>query len=654
MLKNFTIFVSKIILILIVSLGGIVLFLPSQAKAEDVYSTLEVMAKDPQGIKVQNVNFNVFEQAIDINGNPFFGPMRASGYIKESGLQEIKVKLNTNTTQTVVIEYFIQNRPHEKFILWNLQISPNQTQNVVLTFSSVRIVLKDASGQLLKDLPFDIYSVAQDILGNKVAKDRLYESQKTGITGENIFYFTLGDYILRIKYPGINNLNALDYLFSINKDRQTDLTYVLSDIKVSARDFNDNLKTNAEFKIYKKDNNYDYKELATLNTSSEGVKKILLPAGDYKLEFKDNAGNFNKVFEFSLASGQEREFIYSQGSFRLKVLDPDKDPIVNLRVTIYKFADDQKQSQSFWAITDGNGLIELPLISGNYLAEIEGFYGSLKYTTQTFYVSDDSSNYLEYILSKVRIYLQNSANQNYKNQVFTVYRYYYDSQGNLKTGEEIGSFSTGYQGYGEIFLPPGQYIIKIGGQNSLYPISIDSEKLNNIYLTVRENLNAQTTPDNSQQYSNPVSTVMVPDSLYDVDSDGDGLANFEEYYIWQTDPYNPDTDGDGYIDSIEIKYGYNPRGPGKYTYPKYSYGKPRVSSLSIEQDKAVYLKEELVRRIGRSLGVNAKDWPTIVNAYIYGGYTINEIKDTLVYGPGMVHPTIPAVSWRKAIQYGKH
>jgi LPXTG-site transpeptidase (sortase) family protein len=46
------------------------------------------------------------------------------------------------------------------------------------------------------------------------------------------------------------------------------------------------------------------------------------------------------------------------------------------------------------------------------------------------------------------------------------------------------------------------------------------------------------------------------------DNDNDGLANYEEYEHG-TDPYNPDTDGDGYKDGEEIKAGYNPNGDGK-------------------------------------------------------------------------------------------
>ena len=46
------------------------------------------------------------------------------------------------------------------------------------------------------------------------------------------------------------------------------------------------------------------------------------------------------------------------------------------------------------------------------------------------------------------------------------------------------------------------------------------------------------------------------------DNDSDTLTNYEEYK-YGTDPYNPDTDGDGYNDGEEIKNGYNPNGEGK-------------------------------------------------------------------------------------------
>ncbi len=47
------------------------------------------------------------------------------------------------------------------------------------------------------------------------------------------------------------------------------------------------------------------------------------------------------------------------------------------------------------------------------------------------------------------------------------------------------------------------------------------------------------------------------------DTDGDGLSDGVEVHIWFTDPLKKDTDGDGYSDGQEVMSGYNPLGPGK-------------------------------------------------------------------------------------------
>ncbi|MBI1754868.1 hypothetical protein HY250_02870 [Candidatus Azambacteria bacterium] len=49
----------------------------------------------------------------------------------------------------------------------------------------------------------------------------------------------------------------------------------------------------------------------------------------------------------------------------------------------------------------------------------------------------------------------------------------------------------------------------------------------------------------------------------DADPDNDGLKNWEEG-VYKTDPRNPDTDGDGYLDGEEVASGYDPtiKAPG--------------------------------------------------------------------------------------------
>jgi hypothetical protein len=48
-----------------------------------------------------------------------------------------------------------------------------------------------------------------------------------------------------------------------------------------------------------------------------------------------------------------------------------------------------------------------------------------------------------------------------------------------------------------------------------------------------------------------------------IDSDNDGLSDGDEVNIWKSNPMNPDTDGDTYLDGAEVKNGYSPIGPGK-------------------------------------------------------------------------------------------
>lgn len=49
------------------------------------------------------------------------------------------------------------------------------------------------------------------------------------------------------------------------------------------------------------------------------------------------------------------------------------------------------------------------------------------------------------------------------------------------------------------------------------------------------------------------------------DTDADGLSDYEEVKTWKTDPLDPDTDGDTYLDGDEVSNGYDPNGSGKLT-----------------------------------------------------------------------------------------
>ena len=370
-----------------------------------------------------------------------------------------------------------------------------------------------------------------------------------------------------------------------------------------------------------------YKNLGEFSTGNEGYTELFLPPGNYRLELKNKDGQFEKNKDFTIAVGQEIEIVQNIGTFRVQLFDPNSNELSNHRIKFYRYDDGKIGQKILEKATDENGEVETILSTGNYVLEIDGIYKGLNYITEPIFINEDLTQNYEYILSKARIIIKNENNQDIKNALFYIY---HDNK------EEIGKFSTGSLGFFDIYLPPGKYIIKEDTTGNSFKIFIEPQQLNKITLSLFSGYADVDTGLNS----------MVNDSLYNKDTDGDGLSDFEEIYFYKTNPYDQDTDSDGYFDNLEIKNGYDPNSIGKYLYPIFSYDKPRLSSLYMEQDIARSLRFALNQRIAK-IEINAEDWHTIVNSYIYGGYSISEIVNTLVYGPGQVHPTIPASAWRK-------
>ncbi len=70
------------------------------------------------------------------------------------------------------------------------------------------------------------------------------------------------------------------------------------------------------------------------------------------------------------------------------------------------------------------------------------------------------------------------------------------------------------------------------------------------------------------------------------DSDSDGLTDWEEEYIYSTDPYCVDSDGDNYLDGYEIDSGTDPLDP--YHYPGLNYDLQYSSYLGNSLDDLGY------------------------------------------------------------------
>ncbi len=57
--------------------------------------------------------------------------------------------------------------------------------------------------------------------------------------------------------------------------------------------------------------------------------------------------------------------------------------------------------------------------------------------------------------------------------------------------------------------------------------------------------------------------IVKADDLKNIDSDSDGISDYDEINVYYTDPYNKDTDGDAYTDWQELNSAYSPHNPEK-------------------------------------------------------------------------------------------
>ncbi|TSC55882.1 MAG: hypothetical protein G01um101418_571 [Parcubacteria group bacterium Gr01-1014_18] len=83
----------------------------------------------------------------------------------------------------------------------------------------------------------------------------------------------------------------------------------------------------------------------------------------------------------------------------------------------------------------------------------------------------------------------------------------------------------------------------------------------------------------------------------------------------------------------------------------FSYGRSRTS-LSMEAQLARELKAKLIEYSKRpTLTIHARHWSYYVNAYVYGGYPIDALAKSLIFGGKTVHPSIPWIQWKEAKDY---
>ena len=113
------------------------------------------------------------------------------------------------------------------------------------------------------------------------------------------------------------------------------------------------------------------------------------------------------------------------------------------------------------------------------------------------------------------------------------------------------------------------------------------------------------------------------------DTDEDGLADYEEVYTYGTDPLKKDTDGDGLIDGDELKIGLDPLNPETFGIPDSEYKIEQIIAATSEALSEINTKDN---PYSLSIELNAAGYaPNTIDAGI-SSYSYSLSGNTAIVG----------------------
>lgn len=177
-----------------------------------------------------------------------------------------------------------------------------------------------------------------------------------------------------------------------------------------------------------------------------------------------NVGNFS-IWELSITS---HVLEIRMSSLKVVLRDADGSALKNRRFEVHTQQSDVDgepiidETVSSFLTTDDEGVKEIYVSPGTYMVKIPAI-GQFSYTENNLVVTDENQRVFDYRLSNVHVVARDGNGDFIPNQAFDVYVQERDAAGLFIEGTRVGSYTTGLDGFHDLFLPTGTYAFKFRG-----------------------------------------------------------------------------------------------------------------------------------------------------------------------------------------------
>ncbi len=339
--------------VLLLVLGLLFIFgLPHPAQAAECRSNqtpFYVATRDADGVLAPGINFTIYEQYTDPDGNPYFGPSRGSGTTDAGG--QMSVCATDSQSGKYAIKFYQYNVNYGYRVMWHNELVENTAEGgydayPYLTY--VQVILRDGAGTLLKDIRFDIYVQEYDVDGtaiigeNKLNQEKLISDKyMTGVTGTARAYLTStiewkngGIYVLRLHGTGSAHFLLWEQRLPISGVNF--IEYKMSTLRVIQEDAYGNLLKNRKFSIYQQAYDahgaqaYGSVIAENLDVGKYGYNDVYVPAGDYVMKVPSSVSGTNYTkWKIGVRTEIMNKLTYRLGGLRTTIFDGNKQLLVS-------------------------------------------------------------------------------------------------------------------------------------------------------------------------------------------------------------------------------------------------------------------------------------------------------------------------------------